>query len=52
MPDDVKRMAEPVLAHRLIPSAQTRLRRQATSELVANLLRRVPVPVEEVWSPA
>ena len=49
LPDDVKRLAEPVLAHRLIPSAQTRLRRQATGELVANVLRRVPVPVEEVW---
>ncbi len=51
-PDDVKHMAEPVLAHRLIPSAQTRLRRQATGELVAKLLERVPVPVEEVWEPA
>jgi MoxR-like ATPase len=46
LPDDVKRLAAPVLAHRLIVSAQGRLDGRAGSALVAELLARVPAPVE------
>ncbi|MGQ9676078.1 MAG: AAA family ATPase [Chloroflexota bacterium] len=47
IPDDVKRLAPAVLTHRLITSTQTRLRGQAASEIIAELLGSLPVPVEE-----
>ena len=46
LPDDVKAMAPHVLPHRLILSSQSRLRGRETRELLADILRRVPVPVE------
>lgn len=49
IPDDVKALAIPVLAHRLIPAAQTRIKGGSREGLVAALLERVPVPVEENW---
>ena len=49
-PDDVQELAEPVLAHRLMPSAPARLRGRPPGELVSALLKVVPVPVEENWS--
>ncbi|HLQ33308.1 MAG TPA: MoxR family ATPase [Chloroflexota bacterium] len=46
MPDDVKRLAAPVLVHRLILSSAARLR-GATAESVIDKLRQTePVPVE------
>jgi MoxR-like ATPase len=47
LPDDVKRLATPVLQHRLITSAQSRLRGRAASDVIDDLLASVPVPVEE-----
>jgi MoxR-like ATPase len=47
LPDDVKRLAPAVLTHRLITTAQTRLRGRAAADIVGELLRSVPVPVEE-----
>jgi MoxR-like ATPase len=49
-PDDVQALAEPIFGHRLVPSAPARLRGGPASELLAKLLARVPVPVEESWS--
>ncbi len=46
LPDDVKAMAPHVLPHRLTLSSQSRLRGRETKELLADILRRVPVPVE------
>jgi MoxR-like ATPase len=46
LPDDVKRLAPAVLTHRLIPSAQSRLRGRGAPEIMADLLGSVPVPVE------
>ena len=46
LPDDVKTMAPYVLPHRLILSTQARLRGRETDELLADLLQRVPVPIE------
>lgn len=46
LPDDVKAMAPHVIPHRLILSTQARLRGRDADELVAELLERVPVPVE------
>ncbi|HET7737925.1 MAG TPA: MoxR family ATPase, partial [Tepidiformaceae bacterium] len=46
LPDDVKTMARHVLPHRLILSTQSRLRGRDVNDLLADLLQRVPVPVE------
>jgi MoxR-like ATPase len=46
LPDDVKRLAGPVLAHRLIASAQARLRGRAAAEILTEVVGTVPVPVE------
>jgi len=48
LPDDVKRLARPILGHRLILSSEGRLRGQTEARVVGDLLDRVPVPVEEV----
>jgi len=50
IPDDVKHLASPVLAHRLIPSSRTRLRGQTAGQILSDQIAAVPVPVEEVWS--
>jgi MoxR-like ATPase len=44
IPDDVQVLATAVLAHRLMPSSETQLARRTTAEVVADLLRQVPVP--------
>ena len=44
-PDDVKRLAQPVLAHRLVLSSQTRLRGRATEDVLDEILHEVAVPV-------
>ncbi len=47
LPDDVKTMAPHVLPHRLILSTQTRLRGREIDDLIADVLARVPVPIED-----
>jgi MoxR-like ATPase len=49
IPDDVKVLVTPVLAHRLILSSDARLRGRSVHEVLNELIERVPVPVEEVW---
>ena len=44
MPDDVKRMAGPVLMHRLILRPESRLRRITPAQVVDEILANVPVP--------
>ncbi|MCU6797796.1 MoxR family ATPase [Paenibacillus sp. WQ 127069] len=46
-PDDIKAMAEPVLAHRLIVKGSLRSRTEASEAIVAAILRDVPVPTED-----
>lgn len=46
-PDDVKYLAVPALAHRLIVKTEARLRGHTAEETVGSLLDSVPVPVEE-----
>lgn len=43
-PDNVKFVAEPVLRHRLIMTAEAELDGVTVSQVIANLLRQVPVP--------
>ena len=44
LPDDVKRLAVPVLAHRLILRPETRVKRVTGAAVVEEILGRVPVP--------
>lgn len=43
LPDDVKRMAEPVLAHRVLVKAQAGLRGATARKVIAEVLESVPV---------
>ena len=45
-PDDVKAMARPVLAHRLIASLEARLRGRGADQIIDTILDKVPVPLE------
>ena len=45
LPDDVKRMAQPVLAHRVILKPESRLRKRTPSTVVAEILGDTSVPV-------
>ena len=47
MPDYVKYLAVPALAHRLTVKAEARLRGQSAENLVKDIVSTVPVPVEE-----
>lgn len=44
LPDDVQQLAEPVLAHRLILSAESRLSGRSGQDVVADLVARTRVP--------
>ena len=46
LPDDVKIMAPHVLAHRLILSAQARLRGRQIDDFLNEVIERVPIPLE------
>jgi MoxR-like ATPase len=46
IPDDVKRVARPVLSHRMIATSQTRLHGRVMEQIVDDVLHSVPVPVE------
>jgi MoxR-like ATPase len=56
LPDDVKRLAQPVLAHRLILRPESRLRKKTAASVLNEILSEVRVPVpasqveaEDVW---
>ena len=44
LPDDVQDLAVAVLAHRLLPTAEAQIGQRGTEEVIADLVRRVPVP--------
>ncbi|MBI9082480.1 MAG: MoxR family ATPase [Desulfobacterales bacterium] len=44
LPDDIKYLVQPVLAHRLIFKEEERLRGGNPAEIVAEILQKVPVP--------
>jgi MoxR-like ATPase len=47
IPDDVKRLATPVIVHRLIASTEAYLHNRGKENLIENILANTPVPVEE-----
>jgi MoxR-like ATPase len=44
LPDDIQELAVPVLAHRLLPTAEAQLGRIGPEQIVVDLVRRVPAP--------
>ena len=46
LPDDVKELAVPVLAHRLLAETNSQLRGQATAQIVREITESTPVPIE------
>ncbi|TDD80060.1 MoxR family ATPase [Actinomadura darangshiensis] len=44
VPDDVQDLAVPVLAHRLLPTAEAQVERRRPEQVVADLVKRLPVP--------
>jgi MoxR-like ATPase len=51
LPDDLQSLAVPVLAHRIIPTADAQLARRTTDAIVADLVHRLPLPHERSRSP-
>jgi MoxR-like ATPase len=50
LPDDVKQLAVPLLAHRLIVEPDAQLHGRTSQDIVLELLATISVPVEETWS--
>jgi MoxR-like ATPase len=47
LPDDIQGLAGPVLAHRLLPTAEAQIARRTPASVVAEIVARVPVPEPE-----
>ena len=47
IPDDIKQLAVPTLAHRLIAKTEARLRGRAMESIISEIVTAVPVPVED-----
>ncbi len=50
-PDDVKRLAPSVLAHRLLVTTRSRLRGNASEAIITEIVEAIPVPVETITTP-
>jgi MoxR-like ATPase len=44
LPDDIQDLAVPVLAHRMLPTAESQIARRTTEQVVADVVARVPLP--------
>lgn len=44
LPDDIQALAVPVLAHRLLPTAEAQLSRRSAEQVVQELVQRLPIP--------
>jgi MoxR-like ATPase len=51
LPDDVKLLAEPVFAHRLVPTTDARIRGRGAEEILQEVVEEVEVPVESGFGP-
>ncbi|MDP3040391.1 MAG: MoxR family ATPase, partial [Deltaproteobacteria bacterium] len=52
IPDDVKSLAIPILAHRFIAKTETRMKGQSQEDIIKEILSAVPVPMEGTRRPA
>jgi MoxR-like ATPase len=50
-PDDIKRLAPSVLAHRLLTTTRARLRGSESAAIISEIVESVPVPVETISAP-
>jgi MoxR-like ATPase len=52
IPDDIKRAAMPVLPHRLVMTSSSRIKKNASFEVIEDVLNRIAVPTEAAlgWS--
>ena len=48
LPDDIKKMAVPVCAHRLVLKNNLRLKKNAAEDIMNEILKAAPVPTEEI----
>ncbi|WP_051367651.1 AAA family ATPase [Hamadaea tsunoensis] len=46
LPDDLQALAVPVMAHRIIPTADAQLARRTTDAIVADMVHRLPIPTD------
>ncbi|BCB82649.1 MoxR family ATPase [Phytohabitans flavus] len=46
LPDDLQTLAVPVMAHRIIPTADAQLARRTTDAIIADIVHRLPLPHE------
>jgi MoxR-like ATPase len=44
IPDDIQALAIPVLAHRLLPTAEAMIERKLPEQVVARLVAELPLP--------
>jgi MoxR-like ATPase len=44
LPDDLQRLALPVLAHRVLPTAEAQIARRSADGIVGEIVHRVPIP--------
>jgi MoxR-like ATPase len=44
LPDDIQRLADPVLAHRLLVTSEAQIGRRTASVVLADIIRKVPLP--------
>ncbi len=51
LPDDLQALAVPVLAHRVISTADAQLARRTTDAIISDLVHRLPLPHERQRSP-
>jgi MoxR-like ATPase len=51
LPDDLQTLAVPVLAHRVIQTAEAQLGRRTTDSIVADIVHRLPLPTDRHRSP-
>lgn len=47
IPDDVKHLVVPVLAHRTIVKAETGIREHSAETIINEVLDKIPAPLEE-----
>jgi MoxR-like ATPase len=52
LPDDLQALAEPVLAHRLLLSADAQIARRPVTHVLADIVAQVPVPAATARRPA
>ena len=51
LPDDLQALAVPVMAHRIIPTAEAQLGRRTTDAIMSDLVHRLPLPTDRQRSP-